>query len=428
MDIKETFAELKNIIDEFKKANDKALEQKAGKGYVDSLLKEKVEKLNDAISAKQDEWQKQIDDVDARMNRLDAIENNLDDGKQLMADISSFSILTKREVSVEQYLAYKPALISYLRVGEAVTSDVKAALHVGSDPKGGYYVTPDTSGKIVKLIYESSPIRQIADVVTIGTDALEGLRDLDEAASGGWVGERQSRSETDTPDTGKWRIPAHEQFAQPKATQKMLDDSGIDIEAWLEGKVSDKLIRTENAAFVTGTGSLKPRGFLTYDEGTPSASDYEKIKQLPSGASGAFASSKPGDKLLDMVFEIKAAYRANARWAMARNTLNKARQLKDGNGNYLWLPGTFAEQVVSGSLLGYPITEAEDMPALSSNSLSIAFGDFRKGYLIVDRMGIRVLRDPYTDKPNILFYTTKRVGGDVSDFDAIKIMKFATSV
>jgi len=253
------------------------------------------------------------------------------------------------------------------------------------------------------------------------------MRDIDEAASGGWVGEKQSRGNTDEADIGKWRIPVHEQFAQPRATQKLLDDANVSVESWMNGKVVDIMSRTENTAFVTGSGVLKPRGFLTYSHGAPSKSDYEKIEQVASGKAGDFTASNPGDKLIKLTFRLKAAYRANAKWVMSRFTFEEARKLKDGQGNYLWLPD-FSSNPTMGRLLGFPIVEAEDMPQMAADSLSIAFGDFKKGYQIVDRTGFRVLRDPYTDKPNIKLYTTKRVGGDVADFDAIKLMKFAATV
>ncbi len=429
MEIKEMFDDLNATFDKFKKANDAALAAKADKGHVDALLEEKVKKVNDDLSEKQATYQNQLDEFQAQINRLDVLESTGKEPAAVIKEAEVFSKITGRPVTAESYIAYQGAFNQYMRLGNQgmITPELQAALSVGSDPKGGYYVTADTNGKIVQLIFETSPIRSIADSMTIGTDALEGRRDLDEAAQG-WVGERQSRPETNTPDIGSWRIPVHEQYAMPKATQKLLDDASIDVEAWLSGKVADKLVRSENVEFVNGIGSLRPRGFLTYPEGTPTAADYEKVKQIASGKSADFKATDPGDKLLDMVFDLKAAYRANARWVMSRLTLGATRKLKDGQGNYLWLPGTFADQAISGTLLGFPVTEAEDMPEIAANSLSIAFADWKKAYLIVDRQGIRVIRDNLTDKPNILFYTTKRVGGDVSDFDAIKLMKFAVSV
>jgi HK97 family phage major capsid protein len=181
----------------------------------------------------------------------------------------------------------------------------------------------------------------------------------------------------------------------------------------------------ENTAFVSGNGNKKPRGFLTYAAGTPSSSTFSVIEQLPTGAAGAFASTNPGDAMINLVYSLKAPYREKAVFMMKRATLAEVRKLKDGQGNYLWQPDFQLKQ--GGTLLGFNVVEAEDMPAIAANSLSIAFGDFKAGYQIVDRQGIRILRDSFTAKPYVKFYTTKRVGGDVVNFEAIKLLKFAVS-
>jgi len=306
--------------------------------------------------------------------------------------------------------------------GSGLSTDISMALSVGSDPSGGYMVPPDTSGRLIDLIYQTSPMREVANIQTIGVDALEGPRDLDEADSG-WVGEQDTRSETDTPTLGEYRIPVEEQYAMPKTTQKLLDDGQFDVEGWLVGKVSSKMSRVENTAFVSGNGVKKPRGFLTYPAGTPSASAFEVIQQVASGAAGDFAATNPGDPLIDMTYALKAPLRGGAIWAMNSLAEAEVRKLKDGDGNYLWQPN-FGEHR-GGLLLGYPVRNFEDMPDIAANSLSVAFGNFRAGYTIVDRIGFRILRDPLTQKGYVLFYVTKRTGGDVDNFEAIKIMKFA---
>ncbi|MGH8574531.1 MAG: phage major capsid protein, partial [Gammaproteobacteria bacterium] len=312
---------------------------------------------------------------------------------------------------IETYLGYKGAFGAYLRKGDkALDPDQTKAMSVGSDPQGGYWVEPDMGGRIATLVFESSPIRQIANVQSISTDALEGPLDLDEMGAG-WVEETGTRSETTTPEIGKYRIPVHEMYAEPRVTQKILDDANINAEGWIEGKIGGKMGRLEATAFVSGDGIIKPRGFLTYTAGTPSAATWAVIQQTNSGANGAFASSNPGDALITLVYNLKPAYRDVARFVLARATLAAARKLKDGQGNYLWQPN-FTE-MGGGALLGFPITEAEDMPALATNSLSLAFGNFAMAYQVVDRIGIRILRDPYTAKPWVKFYTTRRVGGDV---------------
>jgi HK97 family phage major capsid protein len=288
------------------------------------------------------------------------------------------------------------------------------ALSVDSDPDGGYLVRPEVSSEIVKKVFESSPVRELASVQTISSDALEIIEDLDEAASG-WVGERQARSETDTPQIKKIVIPAHELYANPKASQKLLDDAQVNIESWLQEKVSSKFARDEATAFVTGNGVLKPMGFLSYAAGT----GFNQVEQVNSGD----ANLVTDDGLLDLQGALKEDYQANATWLLKRSTLTAIRKLKDGDDNYVWQPGI--ANGVPSLILGKPYRLANDMPAVAANALSIAYGDFKMGYQIVDRVGIRVLRDPYTAKPYILFYTTKRVGGAVKNFEAIKIQKIA---
>jgi HK97 family phage major capsid protein len=296
-------------------------------------------------------------------------------------------------------------------------------MEVGSDPAGGYTVTPDMGGRIIKKIFETSPARQLFDVTSIGTDAMEGMIDRDDLDTGR-VGEKQARPETGTPDLGKWRIDVNEQYAMPKVTQKLLDDSGFDIESWLANKVSDKLSRVENTAFFAGDGVNKPRGILTYATAAQNdaARAWETFEYIASGGTSTITDT---NFLINLVFALKAAYRVGANWTMNRKTLGYVRTLKDGDGNYLWQPDFSQRQ--GGALLGYGIVEAEDMPDAASNALSIGFGDFKSAYQIIDRMGIRVLRDPYTEKGFVKFYTTKRVGGGALDFDAVKFMKFAAS-
>jgi HK97 family phage major capsid protein len=316
--------------------------------------------------------------------------------------------------------AYKSAFQTYMRKGDqALSSDEIKALSVGTDPDGGYVVNPDLSGRIVMKVFETSPMRAYASVQVISTDALEGLFDLNEASSG-WVGETDSRTETNTPQLGKWRIPTHELYAKPTATQKLLDDAEINMEAWLAGKVAEKFARDEATAFVTGSGINRPRGFLTYASGTTLPGTIERFI---TGVNGAFAAApNGGDVLINALYGLKAQYRANATWFMNRATTTLTRKLKDTDGAYVWSPGIAAGQ--PATLLGYPVASFEDMPDPATDSLSIAVGDMREAYQIVDRIGIRTLRDPFSSKPYVEFYTTKRVGGDVVNFEAIKLIEF----
>ncbi len=419
--------DLGRAFESFKDANDQRLREMERRGSADPLTEMKVNRLNAEISRASDaasDAQKRLNTIETALGRT-GLPTAGDEWKE--ADL--FAMERKGahgfDMGVDAYRQYKSAFRNYIRKNNAGSAieEIKA-LSVGSDPDGGYTVTPDLSGRISSLIRDTTPMRQVANVVTIGTDALEGIQDLNEATSG-WVGETENRSETTSPKIGEYRIPVHEQYAEPRATQKLLDDSMFNAEEWLAGKIAERLSRMENEAFVTGNGVRKPRGFLTYAAGTPSASGFNVIEQIASGGAGAFASSNPGDALINLVYALKSGYRDNAVFMMKRATLAEVRKLKDAQGNYLWQPDF--QQKQGGTLLGFNVVEAEDMPSIGANSLSIAFGDFKAGYQIVDRQGIRVLRDSFTAKPYVKFYTTKRVGGDVVNFEAIKLLKFSAS-
>lgn len=426
---KEAVDSLKKAFHDFRVTNDERIKQIEAKGYADPLLEQQVDKANADIAKLSDELKaltKAHDNVELAINRGT---NGGKGGDEIKA-LAEFQQYTRGRVhsadslTVEGFRAYKKAFASYLRRGDSVPADIRAAMSVGSDPDGGFYVTPDTSGTIVQKIFETSPIRQIAAVQTISTDALEGYADTDEQ-SAGWVAETGARSDSTTPQGKKYRIPVFEMYSQPSATQQLLDDASIDIEAWLAGKVADKLARLENTAFVSGNGVTQPRGFLDYTTAATadSARSWGTLEHVATGTSGGFGTDPNGsDKLIDLMHKLKSAYRNGAVWVMNRATLGAARKLK-ANGEYIWLPSMTAGQ--NSQLLGFQVVEAEDMPAIAANSLSIAFGNFKVGYQIVDRQGIRTLRDPFTNKPYVRFYTTRRVGGDVLNFEAIKFLKFA---
>ncbi len=324
---------------------------------------------------------------------------------------------------------YRKARAKELRYGkDALDADELKAMSVGSDADGGYLVTPDTTGRMVKKIFETSDIRRIANVQGISTDKLEGMEDLEEAGAG-WVGETESRSETSTPKLGEWEIPVHEMYAEPRATQKLLDDASVDVEAWLGDKVGMRFGRIENSAFVTGNGIRKPRGFASYetalDDGNGVA--WGKIGYVLSGGNGTFAASNPADRIHDLVGLLKAAYLAGAVFVTKRQVITLIRKFKDGQGQYLWQPSLVLGE--PEQLAGYPIVRAEDLaaPAADAGALSLWFGNFAEGYQIVDRQGTRTLRDPFTSKPFVKFYSTRRVGGAVVNFEAIKAMKFSAA-
>jgi len=425
-DIKDVIEGLGRTFEEFKTKNDERLAQIEKDGKADPLLEDQVNKMSTRMG--------ELEDVKSRLEQAETTlaRKHLGGGgdtDKMEEKARQFAAMTAKNRGVqpqENFSAkdlqeYRSAFLQMMRKGDLVSLDAQKALSVGSDPDGGYVVEPDTSGRIVQKIFETSPMRQVASIQTIGTDALEGLYDLDEATAG-WVGETDARPETDTPKLAKWRIPVHEMYAEPPATQKILDDGMIDLEAWLTGKVSDKFARKENAAFVNGDGVNKPRGFLTYGDGTTIPGTIERFS---TGVSGGFAvDGSGGDVLLDTIYGLKQNYRSGSRWFMPRSATAEVRKIKDSDGMYLWQPGIAAGQ--PASLLGFSVLEFEDMPDIAADSLSIAFGDMGQAYQIVDRMGIRVLRDPYTNKPYIKFYTTKRVGGDVLNFEALKIVQFSS--
>lgn len=428
-EIKQAVEAIKTVnvaFEEFKRANDARLAEIEKKGAADPLLEEKLKR----IDADLDRAQRVADEAALAAKRQSRVVTNENgDSVNLDAKAAEWAgmLARRRGEAVPSFDAagmdaYKAAFDRFLRKGEEVMGvDERKALSVGTDPDGGYVVNPDLSGRIVMKVFETSPMRAYASIQVISSDALEGLFDLEEASSG-WVGETDARSETNTPQLGKWRIPVHELYAKPKATQKLLDDASINMEAWLASKVSEKFARDEANAFVVGNGVGKPRGFLTYGSGTTLPGT---IEQFATGSSGAFAAApNGGDVLINALYGLKAQYRANATWFMNRATMTATRKLKDTDGAYLWSPGIAAGQ--PASLLGYPVASFEDMPDPAANSLSIAVGDMREAYQIVDRLGIRTLRDPYSSKPYVEFYTTKRVGGDVVNFEALKLVRFGS--
>lgn len=392
--------------EEFKKKNDEALTE-IRKGREDVVTKNSVETINSEITKLQGE--------------LSAMNNKL-----------SAASLAKQaaDETPEEVKAYKRAFNRFLRKGEENGLGdlmVKAALTTDSNPDGGYVVVPELDRTITRVLGKVSAIRSISSVQSIGTSVHKKIKNLGGAASG-WVTEKASRPETSTPTLSEMAFEAHELYAMPAATQTMLDDGFIDIEGWLASEVAIQFAEKEAAAFITGSGVGQPKGFLSYSFAASTASSpsaWGKIGYTPTGASGDFVASSTSanafDCLVDLVTSLKPGYRQSARWVGNRATFAKIRKVKDAEGNYIWLPATTAE--APSTLLGYAVTEDDDMPDFGANNYPLAFGDFGRGYLVVDRMGTRVLRDPFSSKPYVLFYTTRRVGGGVQDYHAIKVLK-----
>jgi HK97 family phage major capsid protein len=303
-------------------------------------------------------------------------------------------------------------------------------MQAGSAPDGGFFVPPANVGRIVAKVYELSPIRQIASAINISGLALEGVIDNDQAGYG-WTTELGTRSGTTSPQIGKYRIEANEMYAMPKISQTLLDDSAVDVEAWLDGKVANRFARVEAAAFITGTGVDQPFGYTSYPatvvtSATANTAAWGNLEAIKTGANGDFVAAASGsaDCLFDVIQSMKTAYLQNATWVTLRAVIAKIRKFRESTTNaYMWQPGL--AKGTPDTLLGYPIVIAQDTPAIATGSLSMTFGDFREAYQIVDRIGIRTLRDPYTSKPNVLFYSTRRVGGGVVNFEAIKHVQFS---
>ncbi|MEY4967214.1 MAG: hypothetical protein RL274_2797 [Pseudomonadota bacterium] len=296
------------------------------------------------------------------------------------------------------------------------------AMTAGSDPSGGYFVIPTLSDSMTTRIFDENPMRRLSRVVSITSgDTFEEPLDMDEADAS-WVGEQSTRTKGDDPEVGKLIVPLHEIYALQTISQKLLDVSNYNLGAWLEAKISDKFGRTEGLAFVSGDANNRPRGFLALDTDTTAdiTRDEAKLQHVVSGG----ASTITADGLRNLYWAMRAGHRKNSTWLMASSTANAIDKLKDGNGDYLWRSGQTAG--APNSLLGLPVEFSEDMPAVEANAFPIALGDWQKGYTIVDQVGIRLLRDPFTDKPNVLFYAYKRVGGGVANTDAIKLLKIST--
>ena len=376
----------------FKEANDERLEQIEKRMTADVVTSEKVERINKAL-----------DDLSLKMKR-----------PQLGAG------------EKPQPSEHKKAFEAYVRKGETHgLFDLEAkAMSIGSNPDGGYLVPAETETEIGRLLSNASPLRAISDVRQVSAAVYKKPFAITGAASG-WVGETAARPETASATLAELQFPTMELYAMPAATQALLDDSVVNLDQWIAQEVQTVFAEQESLAFVTGDGSNKPRGFTDYPKVADASWSWSNLGYIATGVAGAFAASNPSDKLIDLIYAVKAGYRGNANWVMNRKTQGVIRKFKDGQGNYIWQPAATADG--KASLMDFPITESEHMPDIATDTYALALGDFRQGYLIVDRVGVRILRDPYSSKPYVLFYTTKRVGGGVQNFEAIKLMKFGVS-
>ena len=320
---------------------------------------------------------------------------------------------------------HQKAFNAYLRSGDddglrGLEMEGKA-LNTAVAGEGGYLVDPQTSDTIKSTLSSTASIRAIANVVGVEATSYDVLVDHTDVGHG-WATEAGPTTETGTPVIDRITIPLHELSALPKASQRLLDDSAFDVEGWLAGRIADKFARAEAAAFVNGDGVDKPTGFVTHTSVDNDVWSWGNLGYVPTGVDGDIGGPDP---IIDLVYALGAEYRANATFVMNSKTAGMVRKLKDADGRFLWSDGLAAGE--PARLMGYPVLIAEDMPDVASDAMAIAFGDFGAGYTVAERPDLRVLRDPFSAKPHVLFYATKRVGGDVSDFAAIKLLKFATS-
>ncbi len=395
------FEDFMGAFEAFKETNDRRLGEIEQKLTADVVTRDKVDRINRAM----DEHKRVLDGLALKKARPAL--GGAGEGSPEAAE-------------------HKAAFSAYMRRGDesALRALEGKAMSIGSAADGGYLVPPETDGEIGRRLSAASPIRALATVRQVSGAVLK----KPFATSGmacGWVAEAAARPQTNAAQLAELSFPTMELYAMPAATAALLDDAAVDVESWIASEVDIVFGEQEGTAFVSGDGVNKPKGFLSYTNVADSGWSWGNIGYIATGAAGAFKANGPSDTLIDTIYALKAGHRQNASFVMNRKTQGAIRKFKDADGNYLWRPPATPGQ--PASLMGFAIAEAEDMPDVAADSFSMAFGDFRAGYLVVDRTGVRVLRDPYSAKPYVLFYTTKRVGGGVQNFEAIKLVKFAAS-
>jgi len=403
LETKEALENLTRSFESFKTVNDQRLAEIEQRGQADGLTEEKLDRLNQ------------------EMDRLQAVANGLQTAAQRPV------LSAKADQDTARLERKKRFFDGFIRKGQeqhlADNLDQKAlSTTVGAE--GGFAVPLELDQLIEKRLRSLSPVRAEANVIAIGSSKYKKLVNVGGITSG-WISETGARVETDTPNLQEIEPPLGEIYANPAATQTMLDDASFDVERWLSEELAEEFSVQENDAFVNGSGVNKPKGFLQYV--TSSADDatriFGQIQALKTGVAGDWAAADPADILVDMIHAMKSGYRSGAKFYMNTGLLAEIRKFKDIDGNYLWRPGL--ESGAPATLLGYPVVEVAEMPAKAASSLSVCFANMKRAYSITDRMGARILRDPYSNKPYVHFYTTKRVGGAVTNDQAIKLLQFA---
>ncbi len=389
-DVQDVADALGKKFDEFKSVNDKRV---------------------DALEAEKGKLFGQVETLNGKLSELDELKSSLE--KELAA------VKRPGAVGGKEVAEHKTAFMHFVRKGkdDGLAELQQKALQTGVEGDGGYAVPEELDRNILALLRNVSPMRQVCSQITVSTPDYKKLVSTGGAGSG-WVGEVAPRPPTGTPTLEQIAAVMGEIYANPQATQASLDDIFFDAEAWLNSEVAREFAEKEGSAFLLGDGTNKPKGLLAYAMATTadSARAFGTLQKIHSGTAGDF----DADDLIKLLYNLKAGYRSGATWMMPTMTMFKARTFKETTGQYIWQPGLQAGQ--PATLLGYGITENEDMPAVAADANAVLFGDFKRAYTIVDRIGTRVLRDPYTNKPNVGFYTTKRVGGMLTDSQAVKVL------
>ncbi len=386
--------DLSHAFEEFKQTNDERLRGLELKGSTDPLVEEKIARLQ---------------------HNIDYLEQKQRDFSRPQIDGGNDVTLTTGETK---------AFSSYLRSGdEAQLSLETKSLSRGVDADGGYFV-PDHLGQMISQKLGENSIRKLASTMTVSSDHVDLLLDRG-AIPSGWVAETDARPETDTPNVQKKRLSVNEIYAKPRSTQKLLDDANIDVDKWLSDKISTQFGLMENQAFLHGDGANKPKGILSIPTSNDLDPAFGRFRSVSSGVDGAFPDDDASDLVMKMVYRIKSCYLNNGSWLMSRSALQHIRLMKDQQGHYLWQPANGENG--TPTLLGFPVFVDDEMPGVVAGTASspVLFGDFKSAYQIVDRAGVQILRDPFSAKPFVEFYATKRVGGDVIDTDALSVMRLA---
>jgi HK97 family phage major capsid protein len=392
---------------------------------------EELEKRVKADAQSSLEIERKLNDMQIKGLSVDSADDPLPSFKSSIAVALPQNARSAESLDWQGYEAYRKSFAKLLRYGEkSLNHDESKAMSIGADADGGYLVPTEMGRQIITTEQNNSVMRSLAFQLAVGSDAAEFLVNAGRPTVG-WVGEIQARSSTNTQTFDKNRYESKEIYANPGVTQKLLDDSVIDLEAFLGGEIGLEFAEEEDAKFIAGDGILVPRGFTTYT--TAATTDaagtraFGTIEHIATGQAGAWPATDTAiyEKLVDVVYSLRPRYRQRAEWVMGTGAIARLRKIKDGQNNPIWQTSLVAGQ--PDRLLGYPVKEAEQMPAVAANSLSVAFADWKRAYWVLDRSGVRILRDPFTNKPYVHFYTTKRLTGGVADSCAIKLLKFATA-